>query len=327
MAVAQEGGVVSERTVIALGGNAISPAGTAGTAAEQTANLHRAMAQIAELVAEGHTQLVLTHGNGPQVGNVLIKNELAKDVVPPVPLDWCVAQTQATIGFTIANTLSYELARRGQQHPVVPVVSRVLVSRNDPGFATPTKPIGPYLTDPDEVARRQEGGQQLTEVPGRGWRRVVPSPQPLACVDRPAVEVLLAAGAIVIANGGGGIPVVDDADGPLHGIEAVIDKDLAGALLAQELGAGSFAILTDVAGVAVGYGTDDERWLEEVTVAELREHEDAGEFAAGSMGPKVAAVRTFVEQTGGRGVIAALDDALDALHGVVGTRVHRGEGA
>ena len=317
--------MANERTVIALGGNAISPAGTAGTAAEQTTNLHRAMAQVAELVAEGHTQLVLTHGNGPQVGNVLIKNELARDVVPPVPLDWCVAQTQATIGFTIANTLSYELKRRGQQHPVVPVVSRVLVSRDDPGFAAPSKPIGPYLTDPDEVACRQQGGQQLVEVPGRGWRRVVPSPRPLASVDRPAVELLLADGAIVIANGGGGIPVVDDVDGPLRGIEAVIDKDLAGALLAQELDAGIFAILTDVSGVAIGYGTESERWLEQVTVAELRRYEEAGEFAAGSMGPKVAAVRAFVEESGGRGVIAALHDALDALHGVVGTRVRRDE--
>ncbi len=317
---------MNERTVIALGGNAISPAGTAGTAEEQTTNLHRAMAQVAELVAEGHTQLVLTHGNGPQVGNVLIKNELAKDVVPPVPLDWCVAQTQATIGFTVANTLSYELRRLGVERPVVPVVSRVLVSRRDPGFETPSKPIGPYLTDAEEVARRRAAGQALVEIPDRGWRRVVPSPKPLASVDRPAIELLLSDGAIVIANGGGGIPVVDDGDGPLHGIEAVIDKDLAGALLAQELGARTFAILTDVPGVAVGYGTDAERWLEEVHIGELRGYEAAGEFAAGSMGPKVAAICNFVEGSGGRGMIASLDDALEALHGTVGTRVSRDGG-
>jgi carbamate kinase len=316
---------VSERTVIALGGNAISPVGTAGTAAEQTANLHRAMVQVAELVAEGHTDLVLTHGNGPQVGNVLIKNELARDVVPPVPLDWCVAQTQATIGFTIANTLSYELRRRGIDHPVVPVVSRVLVSQQDPGFREPTKPIGPYVTDESELARRRADGQQLVEVPGRGWRRVVASPQPLACVDRPAIELLLSDGAIVIANGGGGIPVVDDADGPLQGIEAVIDKDLAGSLLAQEVGATTFAILTDVAGVAVGYGTPDERWLDEVSVDELRQHEADGHFAAGSMGPKVDAACGFVEEVGGRSVIGSLDAALDALHGVAGTRVTAGK--
>ena len=315
---------MSERTVIALGGNAISPAGKAGTAPEQTANLHRAMGQVAELVAEGYTDLVLTHGNGPQVGNVLIKNDLARDVVPPVPLDWCVAQTQATIGFTIANTLSFELQQRGIERPVVPVVSRVLVSRDDPAFQEPTKPIGPYLNDPVEIARRRDAGEDLVEVEGRGWRRVVPSPRPLACVDRPAVDLLLADGAIVIANGGGGIPVVDDGDGPLHGIEAVIDKDLAGSLLAKEIGAATFAILTDVPGVAIAYGTPDQRWLEEVSVEELRGYEEAGEFTVGSMAPKVAAVREFVDRSGGRGMIAALDDARDALHGTAGTRVIRG---
>ncbi len=307
--------------MIALGGNAISPAGTAGTAAEQTINLHRAMTQIAELVAEGHTDLVLTHGNGPQVGNVLIKNELARDVVPPVPLDWCVAQTQATIGFTIANTLGHELRRLGIDRPVVPVGSRVLVSRKDPGFAEPSKPIGPYVTDDAEVDRRRADGQSLVEVAGRGWRRVVPSPQPLACVDRPAIELLLSDGAIVVANGGGGIPVVHDGDGPLQGIEAVIDKDLAGSLLAQEIGAELFAILTDVQGVAVGFGTADERWLGEVTVQELRGHEAAGEFTVGSMAPKVAAVREFAEVVKQLAVVASLDDALHALHGTVGTRV------
>lgn len=312
---------MSRRTVIALGGNAISPAGTAGTAQEQTENLHRAMIQIAELVAEGHTDLVLTHGNGPQVGNVLIKNELARDVVPPVPLDWCVAQTQATIGFTIANTLSHELRRRGIDRPVVPVVSRVLVSDGDPAFDAPSKPIGPYLTDDVEVARRRAAGQSLVGVDTRGWRRVVPSPQPLACVDRPAIELLLSDGAIVIANGGGGIPVIQEGDGPLRGIEAVIDKDLAGSLLAQEIDAGVFAILTDVQGVAVGFGTPQQRWLGEVSVTELRAHEAAGEFTVGSMAPKVAAVRGFVEQTGDRAVIASLDEALDALHGRVGTRI------
>ena len=314
---------MSERTVIALGGNAISPPGTAGTAVEQTTKLHHAMAQVAELVAEGYTDLVLTHGNGPQVGNVLIKNELARDVVPPVPLDWCVAQTQATIGFTIANTLTYELQRHGIDRPVVPVVSRVLVSRDDPGFQAPSKPIGSYVTDEAELARRRADGQQLVEVAGRGWRRVVPSPQPLACVDRPAVELLLSDGAIVVANGGGGIPVIEEGDAPLQGVEAVIDKDLAGALLAQEIGARRFAILTDVPGVAVRFGTPEERWLDEVSVEELRGYEADGEFAAGSMGPKVAAACGFAEGAGGLATVAALDDALDALHGNAGTRVRR----
>lgn len=312
---------VGERTVIALGGNAISPAGTAGTAEEQTTNLHASMKQVAELVEAGLDELVLTHGNGPQVGNVLIKNELAKDVVPPVPLDWCVAQTQATIGFTIANTLTHELTSRGCGMPVVPVVSRVLVDRDDSGFTTPTKPIGPYLTDADAVARREAEGEAFAEQGERGWRRVVASPQPRACVDRPAIELLLGDGAIVVANGGGGIPVVDDGDGPLRGIEAVIDKDLAGAQLATELSATVFLVLTDVRGVAIDFGTDHERWLDAITVSELRGLQDDGHFAVGSMGPKVEAVCRFVESTGGRAAIASLDEAVDAARGEVGTQV------
>jgi carbamate kinase len=314
-------GQVGDRIVIALGGNAIAPAGTAGTAAEQTANVWRAMAQVADLVAEGWTELVLTHGNGPQVGNVLIKNELARDVVPPVPLDWCVAQTQATIGFTIANTLGFELERRGLARPVVPVVSRVLVSLDDPAWGAPSKPIGRYLDDEAEVRRRQAEGQHYTRQGERGWRRVVPSPQPLASVDQPDVELLLAGGAIVVANGGGGIPVVEDTDGPVRGVEAVVDKDLAGALLAEELGATLFVILTDVAGVAVGYGTPDERWLGEVSVTELRGYQAAGEFAAGSMAPKVEAACRFVEQTGGRATVGDLDHAVAAVRGNAGTQV------
>lgn len=312
---------MSGRTVIALGGNAITPAGTAGTAEEQTAAIWRTMRQVADLVEHGRTELVITHGNGPQVGNLLIKNEMAKDVVAPMPLDWCVAQTQATIGFTIASTLSHELARRGCPQPVVPVVSRVLVDEGDPGFATPTKPVGPYLTDAADVAAREAAGQSFVAQGERGWRRVVPSPQPQASVDLPAVELLLDDGAIVVANGGGGIPVVADADGPLRGVEAVIDKDLAGARLAAELGARTFVILTDVRGVAVAYGTPEERWLGEVSVSELRSLIADGQFSAGSMGPKVEAVCRFVEATGGRAAIAALDEAVGATEGTVGTQV------
>jgi carbamate kinase len=312
---------VGQRTVIAFGGNAIAPAGTAGTAGEQTTNIWRTMAQVAELVAEGLDELVLTHGNGPQVGNVLIKNELARDVVPPVPLDWCVAQTQATIGFTIADTLTYELRCRELERPVVPVVSRVQVALDDPAWQRPSKPIGPYLTDEAEVRRREAEGQRFARQGERGWRRVVPSPEPLVSVDRPAVELLLEDGAIVVANGGGGIPVVEDGRGPLRGVEAVIDKDLAGALLAEELGATTFAILTDVRGVAVGYGTPAQRWLGEVDVTELRRLQLDGEFAAGSMGPKVEAACRFAERTGGRAIIASLDAAVDAMHGDAGTQV------
>ena len=307
------------RLVIALGGNAIAPAGTAGTSEEQTENIRRSMDQVAELVAEGF-HVVLTHGNGPQVGNILVKNELARDVVPPVPLDWCVAQTQATIGFTMASTLSFALVRRGLEIPVAPVVSRVLVSLDDPAWDQPSKPIGQHIADEDEVRRREGEGQQFVET-DRGWRRVVPSPQPVRSIDLASVRLLLEDGAIVIANGGGGIPVTDPGDGPLEGVEAVIDKDLAGAMLADEIGAEGFIILTDVHGVAIHYGTDDERWLEEVSLSQMRGYEAEGHFSAGSMGPKVAAACRFVEATGKPAVIASLDEALDACHGKAGTRV------
>ncbi|MEX2324854.1 MAG: carbamate kinase [Nitriliruptoraceae bacterium] len=300
-------------TVIALGGNAISPADSAGTADEQTAIVARTMTQIAALVAQGQPRLVLTHGNGPQVGNVLIKNELARDVVPPVPLDWCVAQTQATIGFTIANTLSFALDNLGIDRPVVPVVSRVLVSRDDPAWTQPTKPIGGYLTDADDVARRQAGGQAFVRVDERGWRRVVPSPQPLASIDLQAIRLLLDDGAIVVANGGGGIPVVDDGDGPLRGIEAVIDKDLAASLLATELDADRLAIFTDVDGVAVDFGTPRQRWLGRITASELRALIDDGTFDKGSMGPKVEGACRFVEATRRPAVIASLDQVRAAF--------------
>ena len=306
--------------VIALGGNAIAPAGTAGTAEEQTTNIARSMKQVAALVDED-VEVVLTHGNGPQVGNVLVKNELSRHVVPPVPLDWCVAQTQATIGFTIASTLSYALAALGRDTPVAPVVSRVLVSLDDPAWDAPSKPIGQHLTDEDEVHRREAEGQAFVHDEGRGWRRVVPSPDPLRSIDRPSIELLLDDGAIVVANGGGGIPVVDPGDGPLRGVEAVIDKDLAGAMLARELDADAYLILTDVPGVALHWGTDDERWLGTVSVEELRGHQADGHFRAGSMDPKVEAVCRFVEQTGRSATIAALDQALSAWRGESGTQV------
>jgi carbamate kinase len=308
------------RVVIALGGNAIAPAGTAGTAGEQTTTIARAMDQVARLLEAAGLELVITHGNGPQVGNLLLKNELARDVVPPMPLDWCVAQTQATIGFTIANTLGDALERAGLARPVVPLVSRVLVAADDPAFTRPHKPIGPYLTDATELAVRRAEGVEFTETP-RGWRRVVASPEPLASLEVATVRALLADGAVVVANGGGGVPTVRGSDGRLRGVEAVIDKDLAGALLAIELGAERLAILTDVAGVALGFGGPDERWLGEVGVGELRAHAAAGAFGAGSMGPKVEAACRFVERTGGTAVIARLEDGLDALEGRVGTRV------
>lgn len=306
--------------VVALGGNAIAPATEPDTPAVEIANISRTMVHLAELVASG-ARLIITHGNGPQVGAVLRKNEIARDELPPIPLDWCVAETQATIGFVIANALGWELEQRDLARPVVPIVSRVRVDADDPAFDAPTKPIGGYLTEEPEVRRREGNGQTFLHHAGRGWRRVVASPDPVESMDRRAAELLIEDGAVVVANGGGGVPVTADDQGRLHGIEAVIDKDLSAALLALEVGAGQLVILTDVQGVALGHGTPDERWLGRVDVGELRRHAATGEFAAGSMRPKVEAVCRFVERTGRRAAIGALSRARDVVAGDAGTQI------
>jgi carbamate kinase len=308
------------RTVVALGGNAIAPAGTGGTAEEQTRNIRRAMTLIAELIVDGR-EIVITHGNGPQVGNLLLKNELARDVVPAMPLDWCVAQTQATIGYQMITALEHALEAHGNLSTVVPVISRIEVSVDDPAWADPSKPIGPYITDAVVVERRRADGQHFVDLGARGWRRVVPSPQPQRLLESMTINLLLDAGAVVVANGGGGIPMVRTDDDLLVGVEAVIDKDLAGALLARQLGASGFVILTDVDGVAVDFGTPQERWLAKVTASELRVLADDGQFARGSMGPKVAAVLAFVDDTHMPAAIGALDDVLAVVRGDAGTMV------
>jgi carbamate kinase len=310
--------------VLALGGNAIAPAGTGGTAEEQIASITRAMRSIGALVEAG-LEVIITHGNGPQVGNLLLKNDLAKDIVPPMPLDWCVAQTQATIGSAMVTALEEDLAARGLPIPVIAVLSRVLVDANDPGFANPTKPIGRYVDEAEARSEMQRRGHTWVRQGDKGWRRVVPSPEPQALLDGMSMRLVLDGGAVLIANGGGGIPMIRGDTGRLLGVEAVIDKDLAAALLARELEAERLVILTDVNGVAAGYGTPEEEWLDEVTVERLRELQVAGHFAAGSMGPKVEAVLRFADATGGSAVIGSLDELSATVDGRAGTRVRAGK--
>jgi len=314
---------VGELVVVALGGNAISPAGGTGSAPEQTRNLWASMEQVADLVAEG-MDLVLTHGNGPQVGAILIKNEMARDVVPAVPLDWCVANTQATIGFVATTALSHHLRERGIARPVVPLVSRVRVDVDDPALTAPTKPVGPWFSEDEADTRRATDGHVYGPQGERGWRRLVPSPHPRESLDLDAIRLLRDHGAIVIANGGGGIPMVER-DGRLEGIEAVIDKDLAAALLAHELEADGLSILTDVEGVAIGFGTADQDWLREVDLATMRAAADRGEFRAGSMGPKVDAACRFVAAGGTRATIGSLDRAGEVVRGRAGTTIVAGD--
>ncbi|MGY1664214.1 carbamate kinase [Geodermatophilus sp. SYSU D00705] len=310
----------TRRVVIALGGNAMTgPDGSATPSAQQAA-IASACAHVAAVVATG-VEVVLTHGNGPQVGNLLVKNELAAHEVPPVPLDWCVAQTQATIGFTLADELDAALAARGLAQRTASLVTRTLVDPDDPNFREPSKPVGRFLSR--EKAETFIAHGQIWEDRGpRGWRRVVASPEPRSVVDVPAISALAGAGFVVACAGGGGIPVVDDGDGgALRGVEAVIDKDLTAALLAAELGADTLVIATDVPNVMVDFGTPSARPLGAVTAAELRAHAHAGQFARGSMGPKVDAALRFVE--GGadrRAVITSLEHISDAVRGdAVGT--------
>jgi carbamate kinase len=309
--------VSASRVVIALGGNAMTgPDGSATPGAQRHA-IAEASGHIADVVASG-VEVVLTHGNGPQVGNLLVKNELAADVVPPVPLDWCVAQTQATIAFTLADELDAALEARGLAQRTAGLITRTLVDASDPGFREPTKPVGRYL--PREEAERFVSLGQVWEDRGeKGWRRVVASPEPSSVVDTPAIHALAGAGFVVVCAGGGGIPVTDDGqDGhALRGVEAVIDKDLTAAILARDLGADTLVIATDVPTVMIDFGTPSERPLGRVTAAEMREHAAAGQFARGSMGPKVEAALRFVEGGGSarRAVITSLEHIADAVSG------------
>ncbi len=311
------------RVLIALGGNAMTSSDGRARPEDQRAAVTLAMDEVADLVAAG-IGVVLTHGNGPQVGNLLVKNEVAASVVPPVPLDWCGAQTQGTIGVLILNALESALARRGvsRARPAV-VVSRTLVSADDPHFGAPSKPIGRYLPEA-EAAALIAHGQHWRDLGERGWRRIVASPEPVECLDAVAARTLADAGFTVVCAGGGGVPVVRDPDGTLRGVEAVIDKDLTAAVLASQLDAEVLLIATDVPAVCTGWGTPDAREIGAITVPELRALADRGEFGSGSMGPKVEAACRFAS-TGGRAVITHLTTIEEALAGRAGTVVTRGE--
>jgi carbamate kinase len=304
--------------VIALGGNAMTAPDGQARPEDQRAAVEIAAESIADIVAGG-IPVLLTHGNGPQVGNLLVKNEIAASVVPPVPLDWCGAQTQGTIGVLILNALDAALARRDVAARTAVVVSRTLVDSGDRGFADPTKPIGRYLPA-DEAAELVSHGQTWRDFGPPGWRRVVASPEPLECLDAAAAEALLKAGYVVVCAGGGGVPVVRDAAGVLRGVEAVIDKDLTAAVLAHQLGATTLIIATDVEAVVEGRGTATARPIGEISVARMRALARDGQFPAGSMGPKVEAACRFAEG-GGRAIITSLHHISAALAGRTGTAV------
>lgn len=301
-----------ETVVVALGGNALIRADQTGTIAEQFANLKGPLRQLARLAE--HYRLVVTHGNGPQVGNLLLQQECCA-AVPPLPLEILVAQTQGQIGYMIESVLDEELARLGREEQLLAsLISYVVVDPADPAFATPTKPIGPVY--PAAEAARLPWPTVAT---ARGYRRVVASPRPVAIVEKREIATLVAAGFIVICCGGGGIPVIRQGRG-FHGVDAVIDKDLASAALAVELGADRLVIATDVPGAALDFGAPGERYPATMTLAEAERHLAAGQFPPGSMGPKVEAA-SHVVRHGGHAVICHLDDIERALAGNAGTRL------
>ncbi len=313
--------IVMSTIVIALGGNALLRKGERGTLEEQLRNASRAAEAIAMLVARGY-RVVVTHGNGPQVGNILIQNEAARNMVPPMPLDACGAESQGLLGYIIQQSIENRLRNMGLRAPVATVITQVVVDPNDEAFRNPTKFIGPFYSEEEAKRLARERGYIIRRDGIRGWRRVVPSPRPIRIVEAEAIRRLIESGVIVIAAGGGGIPVVER-NGVLKGVEAVIDKDLTAAKLALEVRAKMLLMLTDVDKVYLNYGTPTQTPLDKLTVDEALRYLAEGHFPPGSMGPKIEAAVEFVLKSEGKAVIAHLDQAVEAVDLKAGTVIVR----
>ncbi len=310
---------MSSITVIAIGGNSLIRSKDESSFADQLATTAETCRHIADIVEAG-SDVVVTHGNGPQVGFILIRSHLARNRLPEVPLDACNAQTQAEVGYMIQQSLGNEFKARGIAKPVVTVVTQVVVDVTDPAFQSPSKPVGPFYTKGEAARLERELGWVLREDAGRGFRRLVPSPRPIDVVEKPEVESLLKSGAVVVACGGGGIPVVRD-NGMLKGVAAVIDKDLASSLLAGEIGAERLVISTAVEQVYLNYGQANQTALSRVSAGEMKEHLAARQFPTGSMGPKIEAALDFLQRGGKEVVITDPDHLAEAMAGRAGTHI------
>ena len=307
-----------ERIVIALGGNALQSKDSGATAEAQLQVVKRTCEHIAEISQRGY-EMAIVHGNGPQVGRILLASDTAKDVVPVMPFDVCGARSQGYIGYHIQQALKYALNARNRNYPVVSLTTQVVVDRSDPAFKTPTKPIGAFCTEEEARRLELEKGYTMREDAGRGWRRAVASPLPRRIVEIGAVR-LLWDHAIVITCGGGGVPVVEKADGTLEGVAAVIDKDYAAELLAEEVGGDVLLILTEIKKVAIRFGQPDQENLGHLSLGEAARYAREGQFGVGSMLPKVEAAMKFVRANPGKkAIITSLDKAIDALDGKTGT--------
>jgi carbamate kinase len=319
----ERGGSKAPVLVVALGGNAITRADDEPSVQAQFARTRATMDELMPVIASGDWRVVVTHGNGPQVGNILLRSDLAAEAgeLPRLPIDSAVADTQGAMGYMIGQCLANELWESGLQAPVATIVTQVIVDEDDPAFLDPSKPVGRFYPGAEVDDLRRHGWTLKEDPQGRGFRRVVPSPAPLEIVEEPVIRALLDSGVIVIACGGGGVPVRADEAGALTGVEAVIDKDLASSLLATQVRASALAILTDVDRVYLDYGAPDERALDEVDAATLKRLHEQGHFPSGSMGPKVEAVVGFVERGGKRAIITSPERLADALEGRAGTHV------
>jgi carbamate kinase len=308
--------------LIAIGGNALLKEKERGYQEEQLENA-RACAEMFGNVIKAGNSLCIVHGNGPQVGNILIQQETGANRTPPYTLDICDAMTQGSMGYMLESLLINRLRYLELATPVTTVLTEVVVDRDDPGFKNPTKPVGPFYREFRALELIKDKGWTMKEDSGRGWRKVVPSPRPLEIIQLEAVKLLLEAGHCVIAGGGGGIPVIRDASGYLVGVEAVIDKDRLSALLAQQLGAATYVILTGVPKVALDFGRPTQRWVDRMTASEAAQHLANGQFPAGSMGPKIESALAFI-QGGGQEVLITTAEALEHEdYATVGTRIVR----
>ncbi len=305
------------RLTIALGGNAILKPGEKGRYSEQFANVYSTCRQIGQLALKGH-EIIITHGNGPQVGNILIQQEAGSSRVPAMPLDACGSQTQGFIGYMIQNSLFNILRELGLKKNAAAVVTQVLVDENDPAFKKPSKPVGPFFDRKHAKKMINSSEETWIEDSGRGWRKVVASPEPLKIIESEIINSIIENGEIVIASGGGGIPVIEK-KGHLRGVEAVIDKDRAGCILAENSFSDLFLILTDVENAMINYGTDKEKKIKKASISDMEEYIKQGQFGNGSMRPKVESAVKFVKDTGNKSVITSIEKVVDAADGKAGT--------
>lgn len=311
--------IMMKTAVVAIGGNAIIKEGQKGTIIEQFENVMSSVDAIIDMIEEGY-EVVLTHGNGPHVGNSLIKGDASKNQVPDYPMDAYGAETQGLLGYIIKQSFANRLKERGLDKKVAALVTQVLVDEKDPGFNHPTKPVGPFFTKEEADRLEKEKAYVMVEDSGRGYRRVVASPKPIEIMEKDMIKLLSRENYIVIAAGGGGIPVIQK-NNQLIGVEAVIDKDYASALLAQEIEADLLVILTGVPQVAINFGKENQESLSQMTLKEAEKHMNDGQFPKGSMGPKIDAAIEYVKSGRGEALITSIDQLKEAIKGQTGTRI------